>query len=164
MLKILLATQTELIVIQRLAHKIWPQTYATILSKDQLDYMLNKFYALDVLEQQMNNGHQFFLVEENDFHIGFLTIEHNCNASQFTKIHKLYVLQSCQGKGIGKQLIDVAIKESKIHNQKGLYLNVNKYNSAQLFYAKTGFKLLKEEVVAIGNNFVMDDFVMQLLF
>jgi len=155
---------TELPIIRHLAHEIWPQTYASILSVAQLEYMLTNFYALDILEMQMNKGQQFFLAEENGFPVGFLAIEYDCKASQFTKIHKLYVLHSCQGKGIGKQLIDFASTEAKGHKQKGLFLNVNKYNSAQLFYAKLGFSIIQEEVISIGNGYVMDDYVMQLLF
>ena len=47
---------------------------------------------------------------------------------------------------------------------KGVFLNVNKYNTAKLFYEKLGFKITKEEVIDIGNDYVMDDFVMNLLF
>lgn len=158
------ATSKQLPIIKHLAYEIWPQAYVAILSVEQLEYMLVKFYALDVLEAQMKEGQQFFLAKENGFPVGFLAIEHNCNASQLTKIHKLYVLHSCQGKGIGKQLIDFACTEAKGHNQKGLFLNVNKYNSAQLFYTKLGFSIIQEEVIPIGNGFVMDDYVMQLSF
>ena len=36
----------QLPIIQDLAYKIWPSTYGEILSKIQLDYMLDKFYDL----------------------------------------------------------------------------------------------------------------------
>jgi ribosomal protein S18 acetylase RimI-like enzyme len=42
-----------------------------------------------------------------------------------------------------------------------LFLNVNKYNSAIQFYHKIGFEIAKEEVIDIGNGFVMDDYVME---
>ena len=68
-----------------------------------------------------------------------------------------------KGKGIGKQLIDFASKEAKTINKR-FVLNVNKYNSAQLFYTKLGFSIIQEEVIPIGGGYVMDDYVMQLLF
>jgi hypothetical protein len=40
-------------------------------------------------------------------------------------------------------------------------LNVNKYNSAQDFYKKLGFCIDYEEVIDIGNGYVMDDYVME---
>jgi ribosomal protein S18 acetylase RimI-like enzyme len=42
-------------------------------------------------------------------------------------------------------------------------LNVNKHNSAVQFYEKKGFIRAKEMVLDIGNGYVMDDFVMQLM-
>ena len=40
-------------------------------------------------------------------------------------------------------------------------LNVNKFNSAFNFYEKIGFKTVKKEIIDIGNNYIMDDFVME---
>jgi ribosomal protein S18 acetylase RimI-like enzyme len=40
-------------------------------------------------------------------------------------------------------------------------LNVNKRNIAIRFYESIGFAITNEEVIDIGNGFVMDDFVME---
>ena len=80
------------------------------------------------------------------------------------KIHKIYLLQKTQGKGFGKFIIDEVIKVAKNNHQKGVFLNVNKYNKAQFFYQKLGFAITKEEVIDIGNNYIMDDYVMELKF
>jgi ribosomal protein S18 acetylase RimI-like enzyme len=61
-------------------------------------------------------------------------------------------------------MIDEIIRIAKTNNQKGIYLNVNKYNSAKFFYEKLGFTNVKEEVIDIGNGYVMDDYVMEYLF
>jgi ribosomal protein S18 acetylase RimI-like enzyme len=45
---------------------------------------------------------------------------------------------------------------------KTMILNVNRFNPAVSFYEKYGFRTVKEEVIDIGNGFVMDDFVMVL--
>jgi hypothetical protein len=52
-------------------------------------------------------------------------------------------------------------KEAKNNDNTILTLNVNRYNQAQYFYKKIGFSITKEEVIAIGNDFVMDDYVME---
>jgi hypothetical protein len=41
-----------------------------------------------------------------------------------------------------------------------LELNVNKYNKAKDFYYSQGFTLRREEVLDIGEGFIMDDFVL----
>ena len=44
-----------------------------------------------------------------------------------SKIHKIYLLPETQGKGFGKFMIEEVIKIAKKNNQKGVFLNVNKY-------------------------------------
>ena len=61
-------------------------------------------------------------------------------------------------------MIDEVIKIAKNNQQKGVFLNVNKYNKAQFFYQKLGFIITKEEVIDIGNNYIMDDYVMGIKF
>jgi ribosomal protein S18 acetylase RimI-like enzyme len=72
------------------------------------------------------------------------------------------VLPSEQGKGLGKLLIDKAIEIAIAQNQKAIFLNVNKYNKARFFYEKLGFTIVKDEVIDIGNGYVMDDYVMEV--
>ena len=64
------------------------------------------------------------------------------------------------GSGIGKILIQQAENEARKQGNKKLHLNVNKKNKAVGFYQKLGFTVDYEEVLDIGNGYVMDDFVM----
>jgi len=70
-------------------------------------------------------------------------------------------LSNHQGKGIGKALINFIANEANERHQKGLILNVNKKNKAIRFYESIGFTISNEEVIDIGNGYVMDDFVME---
>lgn len=155
---------TQLPIIKDLAYTIWPSTYGEILSKEQLNYMLDNFYSIESLESQMDNGQVFKLLFEDSNVVGYLSYEFNCKETGLLKIHKIYLLPETQGKGFGKFMIDEVIKIAKENQQKGVFLNVNKYNKAQFFYNKLGFNISKEEVIDIGNNYIMDDYVMNLLF
>jgi ribosomal protein S18 acetylase RimI-like enzyme len=157
-------TKEQLIIVQNLAYQIWPVAYGEILSNEQLSYMLKRFYSLEALEGQLNGGQQFVQILDQNQPIGFLAYEVNCDNTNMTKVHKIYVLKTYQGRGVGKELIDFAISKAKQNEQKGLFLNVNKYNKARFFYEKLGFSIVKEEVIDIGNTFVMDDYVMMLKF
>ncbi|MFY8182545.1 MAG: GNAT family N-acetyltransferase [Flavobacterium sp.] len=161
-MNIVVATKEQLVIVKNLAYKIWPNAYETILSKAQLDYMLEMIYSIDSLEKQFNNGHIFLLIEDNQNFIGFASYELNCNNSNKTKLQKLYVLPEIQGKGIGKQVIDYIKEKVVLSNNLALFLNVNKFNKAKDFYQKYGFKIIKEEVIDIGNNYIMDDYVMEI--
>ena len=156
--------KNQLPIVKDLAYAIWPSTYGEILSSEQLNYMLDNFYSLENLENQMNTGQIFELLLEDNNVVGFVAYELNCNETGLLKIHKIYLLPETQGKGFGKFMIDEVIKIAKSNQQKGVFLNVNKYNNAQFFYEKLGFTITKDEVIDIGNDYVMDDYVMNLLF
>lgn len=159
-----IAQKSQLFIIKELAYTIWPVAYGEILSKEQLDYMLDLIYTIESLEKQVDSSHVFLLVEEDDQFIGFASYELNFENSNKTKIQKLYVLPEIQGKGIGKHLIN-HIKQIAIDNKNsGLILNVNRFNKAKEFYLKYGFEITKEIKINIGNDYIMDDYIMEFKF
>jgi len=157
-----IASKEQLPIVRDLAYRIWPDTYGATHTSAELDYMLNKFYAVDALGQQMEIGHIFVLAEDNDTFVGFVAYEFFSEDTNSTKIHKLYILPQTQGKGIGKSLVDYVRKEAIINKNEKLFLNVNKLNKAKDFYHQYGFTITKDIVINIGQGFVMDDFVMEL--
>lgn len=157
-------TKNQLPIIKDLAYAIWPSTYGEILSSEQLNYMLDNFYSIENLENQMDKGQVFELLFEDSNIVGFVAYELNCNETGLLKTHKIYLLPETQGKGFGKFMIDEVIIIAKSNNQKGVFLNVNKYNKAKFFYEKLGFTITKDEVIDIGNNYIMDDYQMELKF
>ena len=161
-MNISVATQEQLPIIRDLAFRIWPVTYGHILSKDQFDYMMEMMYSIDSLEKQIEIK-PFLLVNDNGEFIGFASYEINWDNSRKTKIHKLYVLPEIQGKGIGRMLIN-HIKEIALKaNNNALFLTVNRFNKAKEFYLKQGFHIVEEKQFQIGNGYIMDDYVMELL-
>lgn len=161
-MRIVKCDRNQLEVVKDLAYAIWPSAYAEILSKEQLTYMLERFYNLEALQLQAENGQQFYLVQNvQQKYVGFVAYEINCEPNK-TKIHKIYVLPEMQGSGVGKLLFEFVKSRVEEIQQKAIFLNVNKYNKAQGFYIKLGFKIVKVELIDIGNNYVMDDYVMEL--
>ena len=145
--------------IQKLAKDIWPAAYGSILSKEQLDYMLDKYYSTDTLKQQMNDHHYFFLAFCNQAPVGFASF--SMTDSGKCKLHKLYVLPSIQKTGLGKQLLEKVETTVKEMGVKILQLNVNRNNSARLFYERNDFAIIRQEDIDIGNGFFMNDYVME---
>lgn len=148
--------------IRAIAAAVWPIAYGAILSQAQFDYMMLMMYSIRSLQLQANTKkHRFILAKEGETVIGFASYEFNYSKKPKTKIHKIYILPSQQGKGIGKELVDFIAKEAKARHQKTLVLNVNKNNIAVRFYERIGFEISYEEVIDIGNAYVMDDYVME---
>src|SRR5918993_1411579 len=102
------ADETDVHVISTLAHAIWPQTYGSIISEAQLDYMLKKMYSEDSLRKQMEDGHRFLLALMNAETVAFASYSHG-NKAGIYKTHKLYVHPMLHGKGFGKKLLDKII-------------------------------------------------------
>ena len=152
----------QLPIVIDLTKKIWPVAYGEILSKAQLDYMIDKFYNETALRELMQKGHVFYLAQdENEKFVGFVSYEINSEPNK-TKIHKIYVLPETQGTGLGREFFQL-VKEKAIENQQNaIFLNVNKFNNAIHFYIKLGFTKVKDEVIDIGNGYVMDDYVMEV--
>ena len=97
------------------------------------------------------------------------SFRHNTGFSSFSnekntifKLQKLYVDNQIQGQGVGLLLLKNVISEVKIAGASKLILNVNRRNKALNFYLKNGFKIILEEDIAIGNNYFMNDYVMEL--
>lgn len=155
-------TDADFTDVRAIANEVWPKTYGSILSQAQLDYMMNMMYSVEALHMQANEKkHHFILAKEDNVSVGFASYEFEANGTQKTKIHKIYVLSSQQGKGTGKILLDFIANESKCQNNSAVFLNVNKYNSAQFFYKKLGFEITEEVVIDIGQGYIMDDYVME---
>ncbi|HQV51362.1 MAG: GNAT family N-acetyltransferase [Flavobacteriales bacterium] len=160
--RIRICTQRDISVIRHIAVVTWPVAYAKILSKGQLHYMLDLMYSERVLQLQFEQGQQFLLSEEGARPLGFASVEHNYKGTRKTRLHKLYVLPETQGTGVGKQLLDAVIRSAEIASDERIELNVNKFNTAKEFYLRSGFTIVRDEVLDIGEGFVMDDHVMEL--
>lgn len=148
--------------IQVLAKATWPDTFKDILSTEQIDYMLNWMYNTETLTKQIEGKYLFYIYKENNQDLGFIGLEANHEGTANLRIHKIYVLPNHQRKGIGKKLLEFATQHVAADlKQTHLHLNVNRYNNAVTFYEHLGFQVIKEEDIDIGNNFFMNDFVMQ---
>ncbi len=155
------ASTLDVEIIQKLAETIWPVCYGKIISAEQLRYMLDLIYTPMALKAQIDKGHQFVIAYEADNPIGFASFSLKSVEEPNTfRLHKIYVLTNLQTKGVGSALLEYVITQSKMENASLLELNVNKYNVAKIFYEKKGFTVLKEEVIDIGNGYIMDDYVM----
>lgn len=162
MIRLSPAGSAQIPLIQEIAQKTWPSTFGAILSREQLAYMMKRMYSTASLSQQMQDGHRFLIAYQAGKIQGFTSFEVNYRETDHLKIHKLYLLPAAQGKGTGEKiLIDLERRAYKA-SQKALELNVNKYNrSAIQFYFKMGFEIVREEVIPIGEGYVMDDYCLE---
>jgi diamine N-acetyltransferase len=162
MVEITEANAKHVPVIVEIAETTWASTYRTILKPEEMRYMLDVIYSSPSLQRVMADGSQkFLLIKDKEGYAGFASYGKRQDDPGIFKLHKIYVLPSHQGKGYGKLLIDAVKEELRAQGATTLDLNVNRYNPAQHFYKKLGFKVIREEDVPIGQYF-MNDYVMRL--
>jgi ribosomal protein S18 acetylase RimI-like enzyme len=161
MIKIEPNSDSEFKEIKYIASTVWPVAYGAILSQAQLDYMMDMMYSRTALYHQVHKlKHHFIVAKNKEEVIGFASYEFQYEGASATKIHKLYILTNQQGKGVGKLLVDYIAQEAVKQEQESLLLNVNRNNTALGFYEKLGFQIQSTVDIAIGNGYLMEDYIM----
>lgn len=151
----------DALIIHDLVHQIYYPTYKDILSKEQIEFMLDKSYTIAALQASMNSNQDFYLLKEGEEFLGFMAL--SVNTAKVLRIEKLYLLPEMQGKGCGKLLIDFAQDIAKNTGLSTIELNVNRGNNAYYFYLKQGFKVTQEIDIPY-YGYILDDYVMQKRF
>ncbi|MCF3108899.1 GNAT family N-acetyltransferase [Niabella sp. CC-SYL272] len=153
------ALKKEAVLVHQLALNIWPKAFEQILSKAQMDYMIQMMYAPDVLEKEMERGVEFYILRYNGTDMGYTAIEQKVPGAW--KLHKIYLSQQLHGKGIGKFQLRSMEEVVKGYGAKELWLNVNRQNKAVDFYKSQGYEVQKTEDIDIGNGYFMNDYQMR---
>jgi len=156
------AYEKDIPLIRDLSQRIWPATYSTILSAEQISYMMNLIYSEEALRKQMKEQHEFIIVSDGTEPVGFASF--SLLSPGIYKLHKIYVMPQNQGRGTGKYVIGEIIKAIIRKGGHGLQLNVNRNNKARDFYEKLGFIVIREEDIDIGGGYFMNDYVMEKKF
>jgi hypothetical protein len=90
--------------------------------------------------------------------IGFAAYENNYLNQLVTRYTNFYLKPM---ERICKLLLDrIALLQSKT-NGSTMSLNVNRFNTALLFYQKLGFIIVREENIELDQGYIMEDYVME---
>lgn len=164
-MKLIKATEKDIYLIQDLARRSWENAYAEILSDEQMEYMLSTMYSTDeILNHLKSPNYHYYLIEDEKVGSfeGFIGYE-NGYEDKTTKLHRIYLVPESKGKGFGKETLVFLAQKANENGDQRIILNVNKFNAARTFYESQGYKIYDEGVFDIGNNFVMDDYLMEFI-
>ena len=157
-----LNTPESLQTIRDIAADIWPKTFAAILSREQIAYMMEMMYAPEVMAKELADGYNFEIVRVDGIPAGYMVWSAYPAAPDSAKLHKLYLLQEYHHQGIGSAMLTHVAGRARSSGFSRLRLNVNKYNeAAKKSYLCNGFSVTESVKIDIGNGFFMDDFVME---
>ncbi len=158
------ANYNDIPIIRDLARTIWYSHYTSILSNEQIEYMLHLMYSEKTISDELHNKVRWYLLVNDLIPIGYLSFFKD-EGKNAVKLSKLYLLTIHHGKGYGQQALQFVKDQANHIGVEFVYLTVNKNNvKAIAAYQRAGFVIAYEQVVDIGNGFVMDDYVMEYRF
>jgi len=150
------AAESDIPVIYQLADKIWHDHYPSIITTEQINYMLKARYSEAVLKEQLQLGEQIYLAFFNDTPVAFGSIELK---ERYYYLHKFYVEVSEHRHGIGRQFFNYLLSQTDI--SKPIRLQVNRQNFKAInFYFKMGFTIESVGDFHVGEGYYMNDFIM----
>ena len=161
------ATEDDIPVIRALADVCFRDTYRTILSPEQMEYMMDWMYSEESLRRQLGrDGHVYFLDGPADAPCAYFSVQPlglQEDGAYLFEFQKMYLLPECKGKGYGRQLVDHVfrfVREAGGGWPCRIELHVNRYNPVVSFHKHMGFTILREGDFPIGHGYFMNDYIM----
>ena len=103
-----------------LATEIWHEYFTAIISKEQIDYMVEKFQSYPALKKAIEEeNYTYFLAYEEGAMIGFCGVKPEKDR---LFLSKLYLHKKARGKGLSSILLKRAISFAREQDKKAIYL------------------------------------------
>ncbi|AGA59669.1 acetyltransferase [Thermobacillus composti KWC4] len=156
----LVTTPEDIETTARLADEIWKEHYISIITAEQINYMLDKFQSVPAISDQIGNqGYEYYLMLVDGDPAGYLAIKPE--ASKLF-LSKFYLLKAYRGRGFGSRAIGFLADLCKERKLSAIWLTVNRHNASSIaVYERNGFRIVRTQVADIGGGYVMDDYVME---
>lgn len=154
-------TEEQLKELAAIADEVWHQHFSSILSLEQIDYMVDKFQSEPAMRVQMEqDGYEYYFISVNGVNAGYTGIRPDGDR---LFLSKLYLLQRYRGNGYASRAFEFLKDICRKRGLRAVWLTVNRYNYDTIkVYKKKGFRVIDEQVTDIGNGFVMDDYFMEM--
>ncbi|NEW09709.1 GNAT family N-acetyltransferase [Paenibacillus sp. SYP-B3998] len=150
----------EIAEVARLAAEIWREYYVSIITIEQIDYMIGKFQEVPAITDQIyHQGYEYYLIHHDNSAVGYMSARQE-EGKLF--LSKFYIGKEHRGHSYASQALAFLEQLCKDRNLSHIWLTVNRHNESSIaIYEKKGFRTVREQIVDIGNGFVMDDFIME---
>lgn len=143
-----------------MAREIWEEAFAEIITREQSDYMLDKFLSPETISERISEGMVFEFITEREKDVGFIAYKKEGN---ILFLSKFYIMKECRGRGLARYSMRHVIREAARMGAKAVHLSVHRSNvSAISTYKHWGFVVIEDNDFDIGCGFYMNDHVMEL--
>lgn len=154
--------RAQIEAVAELASEIWHEHFVTILSPEQIDYMVDKFQSVPAITNQINSrGYRYFMLMLDADMIGYCGVKEEEEEKRLF-LSKLYIHKSHRGHGYASRAFEFMADLCEEKDYHKIWLTVNRFNENTIkVYEKKGFIKTRTQVADIGGGFVMDDFIME---
>lgn len=132
----------------------WRTTYKNIIPDAFLE-KLSYEQRTKIWEENIRKEGNYVFVAENDEGeiIGFADggKRETNNIENSGDLTSIYILESFQGKGIGKKLVEPLFKQFETLGYTRIFVDVLEKNNSRYFYEALGAKYLKSEKIIMGG-------------
>lgn len=167
-MEIIKATSQHLESLLEFARENFLLTYGHLNSEENMQDYLESTFSLNAFTREFNHTQSnFFIVWHNETISGYY--KSNMGKAQTEsdypdslEIERIYVTEKLKGQGIGRKMIDHAIKYAKTLHLESIWLGVWEHNpKAIAFYKKMGFQQVNTHTFQLGDD-AQTDLIMQL--
>lgn len=159
MIEIRLATPHDVPAVREVAIQSYEATFAAFNTRENMEAFYSESYALEVMQREFYEPHSYlFVATEGDSILGFVRLRRNDEAKDklgdnTIELQRLYIHPHHQGRNIGKQLMEAALKQAMELRVEYIWLGVWERNfKAQNFYSHWGFERFGEHVFQMGDD------------
>ncbi|PAF32665.1 GNAT family N-acetyltransferase [Paenibacillus sp. 7516] len=153
-------TPEEIAELSRLAAEIWQEYYVSIITLEQIDYMIQQYQSVSAVTEQIHEqGYEYYFIQRDDAPVGYISVKVE---EDRMFLSKFYIGKKHRGQGYASLAFAFLEQQCIERGINLIWLTVNRHNESSIaVYEKKGFRTVREQVADIGNGFVMDDFVME---
>ncbi len=152
-------TSEDIIECAALAAEIWNQHFSSILSQEQIDYMVSRFQSRKALLDQIENeGYSYYFFTVDGKRVGYFGICPKDDKTMF--LSKIYMKKSYRGNGYASKGFEFIKEQARALDCTKIWLTVNRYNEGSIaVYEHWNMKRDGVRTTEIGQGFIMDDYV-----
>ena len=150
-------TTETLTTLSDLIQIIWPEVFTPVIGAAQVAYMLATYQSVEQIKREIGEGVQYDLILLDNQPVGYLA--YDLQDSQLF-ISKIYLLSSCRGQGLSRQVFERFENIAKQFGKHRLHLHVNRDNArAVAVYQHVGFEIVQTVDTPLGD-YVLNDYWM----
>jgi GNAT superfamily N-acetyltransferase len=143
------ATLRDAALLTTLAKEIYAEHYLYLWLPGGAEWYMEEYaYRMDkVIDDFSNPGTEYFIAMDDGHPIGYIKLVLNAlfpgsPTAEALEVERIYIRKSATAKGVGKQLMELAIEKARMLHKKIIFLKaMDSGTDAIAFYERLGYEI-----------------------